>query len=131
MRMKKLYAFRDKKTGQFVVDAPIEPVPGEPGRYNNDDWGLSERFGLLFINDDLKFVQGCEKEFNEQFGAEIELVTLRIEPTEPCEWCGDDIGGSIHRPNNGHEKAWRKDAVRVSLGYYHFNFCPNCGRSLT
>ncbi len=26
MRMKKQYAFRDKKTGQFVVDAPIEPV---------------------------------------------------------------------------------------------------------
>lgn len=38
-----------------------------------------------------------------------EMITLRIEPTEPCEWC---------------------EIVFNFIPERYANICPNCGRSL-
>ena len=117
MKMK-IFAMREKGTGKLAG-------------FNNGKWELEPYRGEIGLASHERYYNSTLWIASKILDTELELITLRIEPTEPCEWCGDDIGGSIHRPNNGQEKAWRKDAVRVSLGYYHFNFCPNCGRSLT
>ena len=64
-----------------------------------------------------------------------ELVTLRIEPTEPCEWCGDiTTEGKISRLTD--EIIEEEGIVTLlqttekTLPMFEWKFCPNCGRRL-
>ncbi len=52
-----------------------------------------------------------------------ELVTLRIEPTGPCEWC-ETYGGEMIAPSDD------LYAFECALDAEDWSFCPNCGRSL-
>ena len=49
-----------------------------------------------------------------------ELVTLRIEPTEPCEVC-ETFRGEMITPSY---------AFELTLDADDWHFCPNCGRRL-
>lgn len=69
-----------------------------------------------------------------------EVVTLRVEPTEPCEWCkedsvSDETSGLLARiyyrldlpPINGESIVDRANRLEK----HDWSLCPNCGRSLT
>ncbi len=59
-----------------------------------------------------------------------ELVTLRIEPTEPCEWC-DVNDGAWCATYDGRMIALDNEGSPETLLAENWSFCPNCGRSLT
>ncbi len=64
-----------------------------------------------------------------------EIVSLREEPTEPCEWCGDiTTEGKISRLTD--EIIEEEGIVTLlqttekTLPMFEWKFCPNCGRRL-
>lgn len=50
-------------------------------------------------------------------------VTLRVEPTKPCEWCSGE-----HKVGGGFTLDY--DYCQVKMRAENRRFCPNCGRSL-
>ena len=57
-----------------------------------------------------------------------ELVTLRIEPTEPCEFCRDpdDLIVARYKPR----KPGDPDPMMVAVEALDPELCPMCGRRL-
>ncbi len=92
--MKKLYAVRDKSTGEFVKD--------NLGRVVASEHIISAP------------VSSRSRE---------EIINLRIEPTEPCEWC-ETYGGEMIAPSDD------LYAFECALDAEDWSFCPNCGRRL-
>lgn len=82
--MKKLYAIRNKKTGEYYME-PDRIIPDK-----DEVFAATTKEWAVFIRrlEDMKDTH--------------EIVTLRIEPTEPCERCEF---------------------------YDHLPLCPWCGRS--
>ena len=98
----KLYAIRDKETGALADYV-------QAGKLSKDSWVLDKRFGVIWSNDGgLAFLA---KDLSDTLNAKLELVTLRIEPSEPCWHCK---GSSRQDPDN----VWRD------------KFCRKCGRGL-
>ena len=61
---------------------------------------------------------------------DCELVVLREEPTEPCEWCGVNDGAWCET-YHGRMVAIDNEGYPETLLAENWTFCPNCGRSLT
>ncbi len=53
-----------------------------------------------------------------------ELVTLRIEPTEPCDKCKSRWYGEFNYKDENSNDDWK------TLMANEWKCCPNCGRSL-
>lgn len=95
----KLYAIRDKKTKKpsLLAESPMS---------------LWESFGMA----EYALSISCDPQTDE-------VITLRIEPTEPCMWCEGKIEGEVRT------KGESVDTFHPTAS--NWNFCPMCGRSLT
>lgn len=106
----KLYAIRDKKTKKpsLLAESPMS---------------LWESFGMA----EYALSISCDPQTDE-------VITLRIEPTEPCEWCGDiTAGGEMFRMIDNvtnEENIKRIQTIKDSLPMNEWDLCPKCGRSL-
>ena len=101
--MKKLYAIRNKETGEIYrhTFVPIHATR-----------------------------EGAEIDIREELNSEkYEPVTLRIEPTEPCEWCGVNDGAWCET-YHGRMVAIDNEGYPETLLAENWTFCPNCGRRL-
>ena len=128
--MKKLYAIRDKETGNIIPEE--EGIPWVAMLWNDKRWAQ--------VNKDI---------FHNSSNSEI--VTLRIEPTEPCILCrkGGELfvneyeirltiiecQGSINigfpEPTVITKYALLvEDQLGSNSNYIPVLTCPNCGRSL-
>ena len=100
----KLFAVRDKETGEF-------------GDYLSDDyvgeWFLSQTHGVLWVNAPPS--ESTLARISSQFKNEclLEVITLRIEPTEPCVYCADLVPAKIQ-----------------PYGHIEPMYCDMCGRRL-
>ena len=103
----KLYAIRDKETGKLLD-------------YQQEDgkWVLVRDIGVVWVDGPLNgIVADASKELKND---NLETITLRIEPTEPCHECKERpwvVGTNQWGEQEEHEADWE--------------FCPYCGRSLT
>ena len=96
--MKKLYAIRNKKTGELL-----------------DRWNSFENNAKI------------AKAGLADSGS-YEIVTLRIEPTEPCEFCRDpdDLIVARYKPR----KPGDPDPMMVAVEALDPELCPMCGRKI-
>jgi len=97
----KLYAIRDKETGQ------LEGLPSGVWSFMIFGHKCHAETEIRVFRDDNKF----------------EVVTFREEPTEPCEWC-ETYGGEMIAPSDD------LYAFECALDAEDRSFCPNCGRKL-
>ncbi len=101
----KLYAIRDKKTKKLslLAESPM---------------GLWESFGMA----EYALSIYCDPQTDE-------VITLRIEPTEPCEFCRDpdDLIVARYKPR----KPGDPDPMMVAVEALDPELCPMCGRRLT
>jgi len=101
----KLYAIRDKKTKKLslLAESPMSLW---------DSFGMAE-YALKI---------SCDPQTDE-------VITLRIEPTEPCEWC-DVNDGAWCATYDGRMIALDNEGSPETLLAENWSFCPNCGRGL-
>lgn len=116
----KLYAVRDKKSGTFWEYDDVA-----------DDFELSSTWATAWqIKEDVfgpEYIADWAKRKNVEVG-NLEYVTFREEPTEPCEACRDLDNLTVLfacGPRHGTEES----SVRASR-VLEPRLCPNCGRSL-
>lgn len=96
----KLYAIRDKKTKKpsLLAESPMSLW---------DSFGMAE-YALKI---------SCDPQTDE-------VITLRIEPTEPCEFCGVTYWGEMNSKDENIYEGWE------TLMAGEWSFCPNFGRGL-
>lgn len=95
----KLYAIRDKDTGEILHDFR----------------------GLMIYDTEFEVDAGITalRRHTRPAWLQSEIVTLRVEPTEPCEECKEP------------KIVWKTDEWGEDYFYEEErNFCPNCGRRL-
>ena len=99
--MKKLYAIRNKKTGEYYME-PDRIIPDK-----DEVFAATTKEWAVFIRrlEDMKDTH--------------EIISFCIEPTEPCEWC---ICVYSITPI--------KHKQPLPVADFGAHFCPNCGRSL-
>ena len=114
--MSKLYAIRDKNTGNLLNYKAHSANDGE--------WVLRDKTGIVWA--DTKPSLTLKYASTQLPHAKLELVILRIEPTEPCEHCENPPEQYIVE-----EVAPRCPVIVVDRRSVPSNLCPNCGRSLT
>ena len=103
--MKKLYAIRDKETGQvYSLDEYLDLHAGE----------------VIEVNSVRPFRSGGKHQ-------------IRIEPTEPCEYCRGNakelVDGDTTIFINHEDKVFYADWG--GSDYLAWEYCPMCGRRLT
>lgn len=98
----KLYAIRDKETGQ------LEGLPSGVWPFMIFGHKCHAETEIRVFRDDNKF----------------EVVTFREEPTEPCEFCGVTYWGEMNSKDENIYEGWE------TLMAGEWSFCPNCGRGL-
>ena len=103
----KLYAIRDKETGQ------LEGLPSGVWSFMIFGHKCHAETEIRVFRDDNKF----------------EVVTFREEPTEPCEWC-DVNDGAWCATYDGRMIALDSEGSPETLLAKNWSFCPNCGRGL-
>ncbi len=115
----KLYAIRDKKTGMFwEFDESI------------NNWVLSNTWAtVLQTKEDLfelEYLVTWAKENANFYKVEpdLEHVTFREEPIEPCEWCEKFWGEMCKIDDPGSRR------FMDTLMADRWKLCPMCGRSL-
>ncbi len=112
----KLYAIRDKKTGWLLDYCQA-----------SNKWTLDTEVGVVWNdckdNHQMAFMEYQAKVRSEQLNVDLEVITLRVEPTEPCEWC-ETYGGEMIAPSDD------LYAFECALDAEDWSFCPNCGRRL-
>ena len=92
-----LFALKDKNTGEWLEGPPSET--------------------RITAYEDKAECEAVKDYFPEK---EAVTVTLREEPTEPCEWC-ETFRGEMITPSY---------AFELTLDADDWHFCPNCGRRL-
>lgn len=102
----KLYAIRDKNTGEWL-EGPASNT-------------------RLTAYEDKAECEAVKDYFPEK---EPVTVTLRVEPTEPCEFCRDpdDLIVARYKPR----KPGDPDPMMVAVEALDPELCPMCGRRLT
>ncbi|MDY0175076.1 MAG: hypothetical protein RBR62_07790 [Bacteroidales bacterium] len=117
----KLYAVRDKKSGTFWEYDDVA-----------DDFELSSTWATAWqIKEDVfgpEYIANWAKRKNVEVG-NLEYVTFREEPTEPCEWC-DVNDGAWCATYDGRMIALDNEGSPETLLAENWSFCPNCGRGL-
>ena len=98
----KLYVVRDKETGKLATSWELDVEPLDDNVFLSEEYPTD--IPMLTID-------------------QYEIVTLRVEPTEPCEWC-ETYGGEMLSPSDD------LYAYECALDAEDWQFCPNCGRSL-
>lgn len=93
-----LYAIRDKETGRFLYRA-------------GNKWTLELFNGEFWLEGTPAFLTTTMAMAEKELETELELVTLRVEPTEPCIIC--------------HLSAYAELIEKVGMV-----FCPKCSRKL-
>lgn len=113
--MSKMFAVRDKKTGKFVLW--------------RDEYVL-RKSGGAFINSEQGAIASMHQAERELDDVELEVVTFRVEPIEPCIWCREKILGRMSRfiPYDvGTGQMKYKEEIKFAKDW---PVCPECGRSL-
>lgn len=107
----KLYAIRDKKTGWLLDYCQA-----------SNKWTLDTEVGVVWNdckdNHQMAFMEYQAKVRSEQLNVDLEVITLRIEPTEPCKKCAVKFQECV--PGD----------KPFSFKLTNPSYCSHCGRSL-
>lgn len=113
--MKKLYAIRNKKTGEYYME-PDRIIPDK-----DEVFAATTKEWAVFIRrlEDMKDTH--------------EIISFCIEPTEPCEYCRGNakelVDGDTTIFINHEDKVFYADWG--GSDYLAWEYCPMCGRRLT